>query len=59
MILSNLWQFVKSYCSNEFIDNGILICANNEHFKKVQFPISITEEIMIYVNDEHPSKNSS
>ena len=49
----------KNFIFNEFIDNGIVICANNEHFKKVQFPISITEEIMIYGNDEHPSKNSS
>ena len=39
------------------IDDGIVICANDEHPLKASFSIEVTEEgIDICVNDEHPSK---
>ena len=39
------------------IDDGIVICVNDEHPQKAFLPIEVTEEgIVICVNDEHPSK---
>ena len=35
------------------IDDGIVICVNDEHPLKASFPIEVTEEgIVICVNDE-------
>ena len=34
-----------------------MICVNDEHPEKAEFPIEVTEEgIVICVNDEHPQK---
>ena len=34
-----------------------MICVNNEHFSKAEYPIEVTEEgIVICVNNEHPEK---
>ena len=39
------------------IDDGIVICVNDEHPEKASFPIEVTEEgNVICVNDEHPEK---
>ena len=40
--------------SSILIDDGIVICVNDEHSSKRRFPISITDErISICFNDEH------
>ena len=37
------------------IQDGIVICVNDEHSLKEESPIEVTEEgIVICVNDEHP-----